>query len=141
MREDHPRAIPWSEIDDLPVGERYAPVHAGGEFMIVGGNQRREARLAHQRLQRVEYIMRGLRIEIAGRLVGEQQERRVGDGAGNGDTLLFTAGEFGRTVFTAMPHAHIVEQRAGALRASAWVRPAMSCGIITFSTAENSGRR
>ncbi|MOA15409.1 hypothetical protein D3C78_1355650 [compost metagenome] len=83
--------------------------------MIVGGNQRREAGLAHQRLQRVEYIMRGLRIEIAGRLVGEQQERRVGDGAGNGDTLLFTAGEFGRTVFTAMPHAHIVEQRAGAL--------------------------
>lgn len=51
-----------SEIDDLAVGQRHASVHAGGKFMIVGGNQRCEAGLSHQCLQRVEYVMRGFRI-------------------------------------------------------------------------------
>jgi hypothetical protein len=35
-----------------------------------------------------------MRVEIAGRLVGQQQARRIGDGAANGDALLLAAGQF-----------------------------------------------
>ena len=31
-------------------------VHAGGEVVVVRGDQRREARLAHQRFQRFEHV-------------------------------------------------------------------------------------
>ena len=40
----------------------------------------------------------GVRIEVAGRLVGEQQARRVGDGAGDRHALLLAAGELRRPV-------------------------------------------
>ena len=43
--------------------------------------------------QRVEHVVGGARIEIAGRLVGQQQARRVGDRARDRDALLLAAGE------------------------------------------------
>ncbi len=47
--------------------------------------------IAIERLQEIENLVAGLAIEIAGRLVGEQQ-RGVGDnGAGNADALLLAA--------------------------------------------------
>jgi len=40
-------------------------------------------------------MVRCFRIEIAGRLVGEQKPRHVGDGACDRDPLLLAAGELG----------------------------------------------
>ena len=65
-----------------------------GELHVVGGDQGGEARGAHELRQRVEHMVGGVRIEIAGRLVGEQDARRVGDRAGDRDALLLAAGEF-----------------------------------------------
>ncbi len=42
--------------------------------------------------------MSALAVEVAGRFVGEQDERAGDDGAGDGDALLLAAGEFGRRV-------------------------------------------
>jgi lipoate-protein ligase B len=57
-----------------------------------------------QRLgERIEHIYPPCRIEIAGRLVGEQHQRRVGDGARDRDALLFAAGKLGRTMLARWP--------------------------------------
>ena len=53
-------------------------------------------------------------VEIAGRLVGEQDRRIVGQRAGNRDPLLLAAGELRRIVMPAAGQAHLVEQRVRA---------------------------
>ena len=59
-----------------------------------------------------EHVVRRLRVEIAGRLVGEQHARRVGDGARDRDTLLLAARKFGGAMVLALGEAEIVEQFA-----------------------------
>jgi hypothetical protein len=53
------------------------------------------------RVERRENMASGFRIEIAGRLAGEQNAGAIGDRAGNRDPLLLAAGQFGRPVFSA----------------------------------------
>ena len=55
------------------------------------------------------------RIEIAGRFVGEDEGRIVDQGAGDGDPLLFTAGEGIRPVSGAIGEADALQSRLGAL--------------------------
>ena len=82
----------------------------------------------------------GVRIEIAGRLVGEQHPRRVGDGAGDRDALLLAAGQFGRPMGDAVGEAEIGQDFLGARRPSRTrFRPRIICGSMTFSSAVNSG--
>ena len=59
-------------------------------------DHRRQAGGARQRHQRVEDVQRGVWVEIAGRLVGQQHARRIGDGAADGDALLLAARQFAR---------------------------------------------
>ena len=63
----------------------------------------------------VENVAGGLRVEVAGRLVGEQQPRRIGDGAGDGDALLLAAGQLRRPVRRPLLDPHIGEELHGAL--------------------------
>src|SRR6476659_3126254 len=56
-----------------------------------------------------------MRIEIAGRLVGEEQPRSVGDGAGDGDALLLAAGQLCRTMLGPLAEAKRLQQLPGAL--------------------------
>ena len=58
-----------------------------------------------------------LRIEVAGRLVGEQDQRLAGDGAGDRDALLLTARELAGQVLRAVRHADALERRFDALLA------------------------
>ncbi len=53
-------------------------------------------------------------IEIAGRLVGEQNARRVGDGARDGDALLLAAGQFRRPMRQPVLQPKIRQQLGGA---------------------------
>jgi hypothetical protein len=55
----------------------------------------------------MEHVIRGFRIEIAGRLVGEQKPRHVGDRARDRDPLLLAAGEFSRPVRQAFGQAEV----------------------------------
>ena len=52
-------------------------------------------------------------IEIARRLVAQQQAGLVDQGAGNGTTLFFASGQFPRTVVEAGAQTYRVEQTAG----------------------------
>ena len=51
-----------------------------------------------------------MRIEVAGRLVGKQDERGIGHGARDRHALLLAAGELGRPVPCPGPYLHVVEQ-------------------------------
>ena len=81
-----------------------------------------------------------LRIEVAGRLVGQQQPGRVGERAGDRRALLLAARELRRPVIEPLAEPQHAEQLAGPLlgrRAAA--RRGSSAACTTFSSAENSG--
>ena len=89
-----------------------------------------------------EHVVGGVRVEIAGRLVGQQDARRIGDRARDRDALLLAAGEFRRPVRRA---ARSGRDRSAA-RPRAWLRlrarqAADHLRQHTFSSAENSGSR
>src|SRR5450755_2747606 len=81
-------ARPLLHLHQLAVAQRHPSVHARREIHVVGGDDGGEAGGAHQLGQRGEHPLRGLGVEVAGRLVREQDARRIGDGAGDGDALL-----------------------------------------------------
>ncbi len=57
------------------------------------------------RAQQVENLARALGVQVAGRLVGHQQQRIVDDRAGNRHALLLAAGELPRIVIHAVRQA------------------------------------
>ena len=74
--------------------------------------------------QRLHDLVRGSRIEIAGRLVGEKQARRVDQRAGDGDALLLAAGELARRVALAIAEAEKCSAaRARSMRSARRCRP------------------
>ena len=54
--------------------------------------------LAVERDEQVHDLVAALAIEVAGRFIGEQDQRLGDDGARDGDALLLAAREFGRRV-------------------------------------------
>ena len=88
------RPLGSRHLDDLAVPQGHPPVHAGRQVHVVGGDDGGEAGGPHELRQRAEHMLGGVRVEIAGRLVGQQDARRVGDRARDRDALLFAAGEF-----------------------------------------------
>ena len=64
-------------------------------------------------------------VEVAGRLVGEQDRRLAGEGAGDRDALLLTARELAGQMLRAVRHADALERldaRAACARSSAMPR-------------------
>ena len=99
-----------------PVVQRHAAVHARGELHVVGGDHGGEARGAHELRQRLEHVLGGARIEIAGRLVGQQDARRIGDRARDRDALLLAAGQLAPAGASSRSlEAEIAQQLVGAL--------------------------
>src|ERR1700730_18458107 len=70
----------------------------------------RKPRRPDDRVERLENMMRGFRIEIAGWLVGEQYALAVGNRAGNRDALLLAAGQFGRPLMSASGKSQKMQQ-------------------------------
>ena len=105
----------------------------------MGGDQHRDPRRLHELHERLENVIGGVRIEVSGRLVREQHPRRIGHGARDGDALLFAAGQFGRPVRDALAETEIGRISVERLMVSERLRPRIICGIMTFSSAVNSG--
>ena len=89
-----------------------------GERLFVRDQHHRGALLAIEREQQFEHGAPGGGVEIAGRLVGQQDRRPQGKGAGERDALLFAAGELHRVVIEAAFESDAVEQFAGAVAAA-----------------------
>ena len=80
-------------------------------------------------------------VQVAGRLVGDQDRRVVGQGAGDRDALLLPARGRRRQLAGLVGHLDLLEQRPWpAPRARVGVhRPPKSIGSITFSTTVSVG--
>jgi hypothetical protein len=72
-----------------------------------------EAELPPQGLDHVEHVLAGIRVEVARRLVAEQQLRPLAEGAGDRHPLRFTSGELRREVLGLVPEADELEQGSG----------------------------
>jgi hypothetical protein len=91
---------------ELALVEMHRADGARGGVRIVRDHDDGLAVLAVERLEQVEDLVAGLAVEVAGRLVAEQ-ERGIGDDApGDADALLFAAGEGARVVLCAVREAH-----------------------------------
>ncbi len=66
--------------------------------------------------QRVEHVLGGVRVEVAGRLVGEDETRLVGQRAGDGGALLLAARQLRRAVIDAVGETQRAQHLRGALR-------------------------
>ena len=64
-----------------------------------------------QGVQDLEHLVAGLAVEVARRLVGQDQARVAGDGPGDPDPLLLAAGELPGIVLEAIGQADDVEGR------------------------------
>ncbi len=84
-------------------------------------------------VERVEQLHHGvavLGIEVTRGLVGEEDGRGAGEGAGDGDALLLTAGELGGQVLGAVAHADLLEGLGHALLALAGGHAAVGEGQL-----------
>ena len=109
---------------------------------IVRDHDDRLAVLAVERLQQIQDLVAGLAIEVAGRLVAEQQRRIGDDGAGDADALFLAAGELARIVVRPVGEADDASARSATrLRRSAFDSLVRSSGSSTLRAAVSTGSR
>jgi hypothetical protein len=97
-------------LDELAVAERDQAVGVGGGDGVVGDHDHRLAELVYRAPQQLEHVGAGPGVEVAGRLVGEDDGRFGDEGTGDGDALLLAAGELGGPVGAAIAEADGVDQ-------------------------------
>jgi hypothetical protein len=78
----------------LPIAQRYLPVHPAGKIRVMGSDQRGDVFGADDTDQFRKHDVGGGDIEIAGGLIRQQQGGFVGERSGDRDALLFTARKF-----------------------------------------------
>ena len=111
-------------VDDASVEEVDAAIGVPRVAWVVGDHADRRAGLV-ELAEELHDRFAALRIEVAGRLVGEQDDRLAGDRARHGDALLLTAGQLARQVFRAVRHAHALEGVGHTLAAFGRPHPAV----------------
>ena len=93
-----------------------------------------------QALEQVEDCIGGPRVQVAGRLVGDDDRRVVGERAGDGDALLLAAGESGGQLVGLVGHLDLLEQViARSVRSRGEYMLQKSIGSMTFSTTVSVG--
>ena len=89
--------------DDPTVGEEHRPVGIGRGDRVVGDHHDRLAELADGDPHERQHLAAAVRVEVAGRLVGEDDLRaRADERTSDGDALLLTAGQLGRAMAEAV---------------------------------------
>src|SRR5687768_6571431 len=80
-------------------------VGGGGGGGVVGDHDDGFAEVAGERAEQVEDVGGGFPVEVAGRIVGDEQRRIRDEGAGDGDALFLAAGKLGGGVVAAIGKA------------------------------------
>src|SRR5690606_2396610 len=99
--------------DDRAVRETDRAARAAGEGRIVRDQHERRAALAVQLLEQMDDRLARAGVEIAGRLVGEQDARLVDERAGERDPLLLAARKLRGIVIEPVAEADPAEQLRG----------------------------
>src|SRR5688500_11496964 len=103
-------------FDDLAVGDDDGAGDAVGEVAVVGDHADGLAG-GDESLEELEDGFGGARVEVAGRLVGEDERRVVGEGACDGDALLLAARAGGGELVGVLHHVDALEEGGGAVAA------------------------
>ena len=82
----------------LAVGQEHDEVRIRGGERVVGDHDDRLAMLVDGAAQELEHLRRGVRVEVAGRLVGEDQLGPADQRSRTRDPLLLAAGQLARAV-------------------------------------------
>ena len=94
---------------DLPVPHVDHALRRARELLVMGDDDdRRPVRV--QAAEEADDFLPGSGVELAGRLVGEEQGRPVGERAGDRHALLLAPGELRRAVALTRPESHVLEQ-------------------------------
>ena len=101
--------------DHQTVGDAQDAVAAPGQRHVVGDQDQGRALGARQLEQEVHHLLAGGAVEIAGRLVGQQELGPADEGARHGNPLLLAARELRRIVAEAMAEPDPLERRFGRL--------------------------
>lgn len=96
------------------VAEDDSPIGGIGERLFMRDQDHRGALFPVEREEEFEDGASGGGIEVAGGLVGEEDGRAESEGAGEGNALLFAAGELDRVVIEAAVEADAGEEIASA---------------------------
>src|SRR5712692_9969815 len=107
----HDRAIPHQDH----------PLRLVSHCGVVGHDDEREALLAVQPFHQGHDLLRGLRVEVASRLVREHDVRLVHEGPGDGDSLLLSAAELRGLLHRDVAEADGLESRNGPLSGRLWI--------------------
>ncbi len=128
---------------DLAVAELQYPVGEVEQRGVVRGDESRDVLAADDRAERFRDGVPGLGVELAGRLVGDEEGGAVGEGPGDGDPLLPAAGEFTGPLCGVVGEADEGQQQFDALLALARVarRSRSRSGTPTFSAAVRIGKK
>jgi hypothetical protein len=100
--------------DHLAVGDHHRAAGARRAGLVVGHHDDRLA-LVGQLLEQFEDRLRRAAVQVARRLVGDDQRRVIGQGASDGHPLLLAAGDGRRPLARLLGHAHSFQQAHGPL--------------------------
>ena len=132
-----------------PVGRREDTRRSsatGRDIRIVRHEHQRHAASAAHLQQQVEHVPAVRAVQVAGRFVGQNQRRIVGERPRDGDALLLASGQLRRVMVAAIVQSHLVEQapaRARPRRAGRRSPSAPGCFQSRSATARGgrTGRR
>src|SRR6185503_17744805 len=100
---------PKRGVDDLSVKQVNAPLGVPGVSGIVRDDADGGA-VVMNLLEEFHHLLAALRVQVAGRFVGEQDDRLARDGSGHGHTLLLPARKLAGKMFCAMRHSDALER-------------------------------
>jgi hypothetical protein len=109
-------------IDDPSVAHVDSPSSRAGEVLVMCHHDDRCA-IYVQSTEQADDLRPRSGVELACRLVGEQQRRLVGESARDGDTLLLASRKLRRTVPLAVLETHICEKLTGAFNSPGRLHP------------------
>src|SRR5215471_16649958 len=93
-----------------PVGQEDDPVRVGGAPRVVRHHHDRLAEVGDRLPEEGQHAGRGVGVEVAGGLVGEDEVRLVDQRPGTGDALRLTAGELTGTMRETVFDAQLLDQ-------------------------------
>src|SRR5260370_14721749 len=93
------------------VDQAIPPVGLPGQLVIVGRDHERQVVLGLQAQEQVPDDLAGLRVEVAGLLVGQDDPGAPDQGARDRDPLLLAARQLARTMGLAVPQADLLQGR------------------------------
>ena len=124
-----------SSSDDETVLDLEDAVAWPDETPVVGDDDQRAAALLLLLAEQVEDLVAPFAVEVAGRLVGQQDDGILDQGPRDRHPLLLAAGELGRLVAQPVPEPDLAQQVFGLGVASPVRRPSGMNGKSTLPTA------